>query len=56
MTGGFSRYYEKPIADLDSAAAGLIVSKELADLVVNVPGPYSAVSVLYKMLQPFLIA
>lgn len=54
LTGGFSRYYETPIADLDNSIASLIVSKELADLVVNVPGPYSAKSVLYKILQPLL--
>lgn len=56
LTGGFSRYYEKPIADLDNTTASLTVSKELADLVVNIPGPYSAKSVLYKVLQPLLTA
>jgi hypothetical protein len=50
--GGYSRDLEKPMTDFEVPAASLIAGKELADLITNIPGPFSARAFLDKILFP----
>jgi hypothetical protein len=50
VLGGYSRDLQVPIGDVPAEAAGLIVGKELSDLVEEIPGPPAAEALLGRML------
>ncbi len=51
LFGGFSRDLNSRMSDLDLRAACLVAGKELADLVLEFPGPFSAVAFLDRVLR-----
>lgn len=50
LVGEWSKDLNQPFKELSPIEASLIIGKELADLVDNSPGPYSAEAVLHKMI------
>lgn len=51
LMGEYSRDLDSPIREIGLPAASLVVGKELADLVLELPGPYAAEAVLHKMIN-----
>lgn len=51
LMGEHSRDLELPITEIGLPTAGLVVGKELADMVRILPGPFAAQAVLHKMID-----
>jgi hypothetical protein len=51
VLGGYSRDLEEPLGEVHHAARGIVVGKELAELVGAAPGPLAAPALLNRMLR-----
>jgi hypothetical protein len=51
MVGEWSNDFDTSFKYLNPFQASIIAGKELADIIVNFPGPYSARAVLYKVIS-----
>lgn len=50
LTGKWSMDLDTPFEALEGGAVALVVAKELADLTLNYPGPYSSSAVIHNIL------
>ena len=46
---------QKPFRSFETSEACIVIGKELADIIKNLPGPYASNAVLYKILSIFSV-